>query len=287
LIILFSLVLKAKRKVNITIDKVEKYINEGRGQGVLEQYKPWLTIQSFPSMGRVTRLKGYKTGRIHHLLSELELMYFYMLEWDQDVYDIREHFPLFDLGIVIDQNKIVTSKKTLKLLDLPYIFATNFLVTYKDKDGSLHYAARSIKYEKAIEKTGVTDKLKLQQLYWAKKEVEFKVVTEKDINIVKAKNIESIHTFLISDSGLIDKELLTVYAIDMIKFLFNSRDPITKSLEIFEHRNELYEGTGLKMLKYLIAHRKITVDMECSLDFFKPFNKLITEVDYDPTKFSL
>lgn len=62
----------AKRK---RVQNIDKFIKEGRGQGQFENYKPWLTIQDVPSLGRVTRLKGLTTNRQHEFLSDLERDY--------------------------------------------------------------------------------------------------------------------------------------------------------------------------------------------------------------------
>ena len=56
----------AKRKNNWDANKLDRWIKEGRGQGEGENYKSWLTIQDFPSMGRATRVFGWTTNRIHH-----------------------------------------------------------------------------------------------------------------------------------------------------------------------------------------------------------------------------
>ena len=52
--------------------KFERYIKEGRGQGNGENYKPWITVSDFPSMGRSARSPGWKTNRVHHFLSDHE-----------------------------------------------------------------------------------------------------------------------------------------------------------------------------------------------------------------------
>ena len=49
-------------------------------KGELMEYKPWIQIQDFPSKGIVSRVKGRTTGRIHHLMSNLELRYFLLLD---------------------------------------------------------------------------------------------------------------------------------------------------------------------------------------------------------------
>ena len=82
-------------------NQYRKYLAEGRGQGVLKNYKPWIQIQDFPSRGIVSRVKGRKTGRVHHLMSNLELEYFYLLDWSEKTQDIREQYPLEDLTMAI------------------------------------------------------------------------------------------------------------------------------------------------------------------------------------------
>lgn len=63
--------------------KYRRYLAEGRGQGELSEYVPWVQIQDFPSKGIVSRVKGRTTGRVHHLVSNLELWYFYLIDWSE------------------------------------------------------------------------------------------------------------------------------------------------------------------------------------------------------------
>jgi hypothetical protein len=50
----------------------DRMLRNGRGQGHLSAYKPWITVYDFPSNGKVARILGKKTNRVHHLLSSLE-----------------------------------------------------------------------------------------------------------------------------------------------------------------------------------------------------------------------
>ena len=61
----------AKTPKGWTEAKIARYVKEGRGQGELSTYKPWLTIQDVPSSGRVHRVMGWKTEREHHFLSDM------------------------------------------------------------------------------------------------------------------------------------------------------------------------------------------------------------------------
>ncbi|HAD49393.1 MAG TPA: heteromeric transposase endonuclease subunit TnsA, partial [Idiomarina sp.] len=71
-----------------------RWIKEGRGSGQHADYKPWLTVRDLPSLGRVHRVFGHKSRRTHHLLSDLELSVFLLLEWHSEITQVREQFPL-------------------------------------------------------------------------------------------------------------------------------------------------------------------------------------------------
>lgn len=58
---------------------------QGRGQGAGSDYKPWLTVRDVPSEGRSHRVFGHLTQRTHHLLSDLELATFLLLQWRPSV----------------------------------------------------------------------------------------------------------------------------------------------------------------------------------------------------------
>ncbi|MCC1496909.1 TnsA endonuclease N-terminal domain-containing protein [Alcanivorax sp. 1008] len=75
-------------------DRTLKWIRDGRGFGSGKDYVPWLTVRDVSSKGRVHRVQGHLSQRTHHLLSDLELSTFLLLEWNPRVSDIREQFPL-------------------------------------------------------------------------------------------------------------------------------------------------------------------------------------------------
>lgn len=72
-----------------------RWLQEGRGQGRLNSYKPFLNVRDNKSLTeRSSRVYGYKTQRTHHLFSDLELALFLALDRIQEVEDIREQIPL-------------------------------------------------------------------------------------------------------------------------------------------------------------------------------------------------
>lgn len=69
----------ARRKYSVDEALIARYLKEGRGTGLGADYKPWLRISDVPSLGRSHRLRGIKTGRVHHFLSDIEVNLFYLL----------------------------------------------------------------------------------------------------------------------------------------------------------------------------------------------------------------
>ena len=134
--------------------KIERFHKEGRGKGRGAEYKPWLTIHDVPSRGRSHRLQGIKTGRVHHLLSDLECNFFYLLDWSEPVTDIRERFPLEreatrriaeGLGI---NHPIDVATRT------PLVMTTDFLIDVV-RDERLTLMARTVKMSEDLDKPRV------------------------------------------------------------------------------------------------------------------------------------
>ena len=178
----------AKRTNRWTEDKIVRYYVEGRGNGELSNYKPWLTIQDVPSTGRVHRLKGWKTNRIHHLLSDLERDYFYLLDWTEDVIDIREQYPLDREKTVQIAEKKQINHPVDSTTRTPIVCTTDFLVTIRKGKEILHIA-RTIKPHEKLNDKRVIEKFEIERQYWADSNVDWGIVTELDLPKETCKNI--------------------------------------------------------------------------------------------------
>ena len=102
----------------------------------------------------MSRVKGKTTGRIHHLLSNQELWYFYLLDWSEKAMDIREQFPLLELEEAI---KIADSLGIRYPYDkksgFPYVLTSDFLITTGQET-----IARSVKLAKDLDNPRVLEK---------------------------------------------------------------------------------------------------------------------------------
>lgn len=171
-----------------TKQKIERYRKEGRGKGIGETYKSWLTTSDMPNEYNEPMLMtpySWKHQRIYYLLSELDIAYFYMLEWDDNVIDIRENFPLEQEILT----KIVESYDINNRKQLPLFVTTSFLITTQSGD----IVARSVLREKDLKDPKQLQKLKIQQDYWKTLGIEWGIVSDKDINWTLARNVEKLH----------------------------------------------------------------------------------------------
>lgn len=82
---------------------LERKLKEGRGTGEKENYKPWIYARETASLGTTSTPYSYKEGRKIQCLSQAEAKVFYLLEFDPDITDIREQYPLLPVeeGIAI------------------------------------------------------------------------------------------------------------------------------------------------------------------------------------------
>ena len=263
----------AKRDTTWTVAKYKRFLSENRGAGELASYKPWLSIQDFPSKGRVSRVKGWKTNRIHHFFSDIQTRCFYMFEWNDEVVDIREHYPLLDLVEVVKEDKDL-KQDFFTNEEPPYILTTTFLLTLRNHK----YVARTIKSSSELEKKSVLERLEIERRYWTAKQIDFGIITQKEIPIKMVKNIEWVHQSLYTfeERGL-TKKLLENYCTILIDKFRDSNYSIRKITSDFDKENNVSDGTGLYIFKYLLASKFITIEMNESIDITKSNPKLIID----------
>nr|WP_026682637.1 heteromeric transposase endonuclease subunit TnsA [Priestia megaterium] len=241
---------------------INRFLKEKRGQGTGKDYKPWLQVQDIASKGRSTRTIGHTTQRVHHLLSDLQLYYFYLLEFDENVTDIREQYPLLDFH---DMNIQVDEGLTKKLFDtktqVPHIFTVSFLVTRKAENGEHYYQARIIKQSQELEKNATLQRLELQRRYFEKKGIEFGIVTEKEINKQLARNIGwALNSYDIQDYPSLIMNLPHLKR-DMVQYLSNKVHTFQSIFHRLEREYNLDEGLGLILFKHLIANKEISMNL--------------------------
>lgn len=268
----------AKRKRTVTEEAIKKRIQDGRGAGRGKDYLPWLFIHDVPSKGLAWRRKGWKTGRPHHLLSNREDDFFLIQEWNLAVTDIREQYPLLPLEETltiaeqcgIRHPSVRHPKKPGEYI--PVVMTTDFVLTISE--GLNHFdRARTIKYAQDLQSQRTLEKLEIERRYWAKRNIDWAIVTEREISRIFAQNVRLLHKHLrIEDRVALPETTLRKAAMMMTSETLQSTYSLSYIALACDERLHLQPGTCLTVAYHLLATRQWKIDMSVPI---QPGNRLI------------
>lgn len=267
----------ARRRYSFDEDRIALFHKEGRGTGRGGDYKPWLTVQDVPSSGRVHRVRGLKTGRQHHLLSDIEWRHFLLFDWADDTEDIREQFPLDRVVTQRIAEEIGVRHPIDPTTKVPLVMTTDLVVDVID-GGRLVTLARAVKPAAELSKPRILEKLEIERRYWLSQDVEWGVLTERDIPMASVSAILWVHQY-----GHLDNlsQPYPGYFEEKSQLILRELDfqPSRQSLRQFcrdmDERLDLELGTVLFLTRHLLAIKSLRCDMSeplndtVSLDRFK------------------
>ncbi|WDZ55085.1 TnsA endonuclease N-terminal domain-containing protein [Paenibacillus polymyxa] len=249
---------------------IENWIKQGKGQGIGGNYKPWFTARQVSSMGRTHNVSGIKTGREHLLLSDLEWYYFYLLEWSDVIQGFREQYPLLPIEETIDiayqlgiDHPVEPRKKELKVM------TTDFVIDKND----IPYAVVNIKPSNKITVREI-EKMEIERLYWEKRQVEWSLVTEKDIPLTYAMNIRYVHKAHHLNLHHISSKQVMKAKLLMEPLLIKKSDKLTDITDFVDDTLGFSPGNCLVIVRHLIITKKWAVDMNVKIDPNRPLELL-------------
>ncbi|NFH69609.1 heteromeric transposase endonuclease subunit TnsA [Clostridium botulinum] len=268
----------AKRK---RIQNIEKMIKEGYGKGMGSNYKPWIKIQDVPSLGRVTRVKGMKTGRQHELLSDMERNYFYILEYCDDVADIREQYAL----LPIEETIYIANELGIEYPKNPetnenVVMTTDFLITISNSEVTKE-VARTIKSKDDLLNRRILEKFEIERVFWERRGINWAIVTEEEINKTIAHNISFIHGY--KDITNVDSfkqiEILEIKDLiyEFLKRIVDDERSMRDICSEFDSDMNLEKGSGVSIFKYLIINKIIKVNILEKININKKIEILCIE----------
>ena len=251
---------------------MENKLAEGRGQGCMGKYTPWLFVHEVPSKGLVSRIKGWKTQRSHHLLSLNELYYFYLLEWNDEVIDIREQYPLLPLEETLSIAKELKIKHPFDTNNKEFnVVTTDFLISVKAGFGYT-LTARAVKPWEDLADRRTREKLAIEEQYWLNRQIPWQIVTERNIHLTIAKNIGFIHHKYNPENLPIDKSMIPAIRNVLEKRIIRYPN-LTLSNCCLEVDNtfHLAPGSSLAVVRHLLANKVWLTDMTSQINPDRPF----------------
>lgn len=240
---------------------IDRRIKEGRGQGQGSDYKPWLLVQDVASRGLATRIKGMKTRRVHHFLSQLELNYFYLLEWSEKVVDIREQYPLLPIEetVAIAQQCQIRHPVDPKTQN-PIVMTTDFLISQSHCIGTKEQA-RTVKTAADLQSERTIEKLEIERQYWLSRDIDWGIVTEHEIPTILAKNIAWLHPYFSTEDLSLSHQQIHQIATALTLRVATNNQPLADIAADCDDVLGLPPGFSLSVARHLIANRQWLVDM--------------------------
>lgn len=252
------------KRSNVTLADIARWRKQGRGCGEGRDYKPWLRVRDVPSKGRSSRIKGMKTHRVHHLLSDLETKHFLHLDFNPQVTDIREQYPLFPLGQPIAiANSLGISYPRYPGTNTPFVLTTDFLVTFRNQKGELSKFARTIKYREELSDDRALEKLEIERVFWKLQEIPWQVDTE-DLNKTLVTNLNWLrpHLHLVKTSQAIEKLPKFLGA---LRIRLEGHETLKDLIKFASNDANLLYQEGMLYFRFLAWHRVIEIDLESTL----------------------
>ncbi|WBW98088.1 TnsA endonuclease N-terminal domain-containing protein [Oceanirhabdus sp. W0125-5] len=235
---------------------------ERRGIGTCEEYKPWLKVHEFSSEGLASRVMGWKINRKYQLMSKLEREYFFLAQWEDNVVDIREQFPLLPIEeTILIAKKLGYKHPTNRSINKEIVMTTDFVITL-EKNNERYDIARTIKPSSKLTPR-VKEKFLIEQEYWKRRNIDWGVITEKQIDKVKARNIEFLYqSFFWNKNIHITNNDLQKLISQFIFMLEVNQSDIKKTVSEFDILMNWEVGESLSFLKYLLAHKIVHTDLK-------------------------
>lgn len=236
--------------------KNARWIKQGRGKGAGHDYKPWLTVRDVPSEGRVHRVFGHLTKRTHHLLSDLELATFLMLQWRETTTDIREQFPLERALTEQISNEMGVLHPAQKGI-LQYM-SSDFLVNSEERH--LPVFALQVKPSSKLCDPRTVEKLEIERRYWKHKEIPWFIVTEEQIPRIVFENIDWLYNL---QSEQDNEEEGVVHQLELYSEWLK-KYPNLKLIELCKKLDVAYSlelGESLFQIRNLLAKRYFHFDI--------------------------
>lgn len=240
---------------NKRIDPSHEKRLKARGKGVGKAYEPFIKVHEVSSQGESVRIRSASVGRVHHLLSGIELFAFLVFDQFEKTIDIREQYPL-----PIEDSLDICARLGIRhpqIRGLLNVVSTDLLIDLS----SGKQLAIAVKPSSELAKPRVIDKLQIEKSFWEARGVEWRIFTEREITDGMRENLLWIQPYLNPD--MTDHQELSVAEVrDLLHRL--ETHPRTKTTRLCAKLDDQYglePGFHLSTLRHAVAFRFIRVPL--------------------------
>jgi len=243
----------------------ERWIRQGRGQGLGASYQPWIKVGEFPNRTNSYRVKSLVTDRTHHYFSAIEYRHHLVAEYAGCI-DIREGYPVHP----ISETLALAHEEGIAHPDFAghmCSITTDSLLTIDN--GAVQYVLpRSIKWTSELRDPRVLEKLELERLAWSRRGQGWELLTERELPLVLEKNLRWIRGWQAAErsepnSVLLDEFLIALEMQDL-------QQPLGTVLERTAKKLHVSKMMSIFLFRYAAWHRRFDVDLYSPLELGRP-----------------
>lgn len=242
-------------------EQIARFARSGRGSGVGADYKPWLTVHNVPSRGQSARVLSSKSGRLVHLLSQNEQRYHLILEWSDQVVDIREQYPLLPVDETLDLARRLGVKHPGKA-QKPAALTTDFLITVRAGHRTTD-RARTLKQRKELSNPRVLEKFEIERRYWMDRGIDWGIVIADDLPLVVCRNLDWLYSYWSVDalSPMTRQQIERLSKAIIERAAEGAGTSLVAMCSRIDSDRHVPEGSSLAVARFLLANKVLLADL--------------------------
>ncbi|WP_367397303.1 TnsA endonuclease N-terminal domain-containing protein [Clostridium sp. MSJ-8] len=165
------------------------------------------------------------------------------------------------------------------------VMTTDFLITVDTGDG-IKEVARTIKSKDDLLNKRILEKFEIECIFWQKRNIDWAIVTEEEINKTIAHNISFIQGYrnIKNVDGFNNLDSLEIQDLiyEFLKRIIDNKKSVRSIALQFDKDMNLENVCGLSVFRYLIINKIIEIDITKKIDVNK--NVHILSVSSDEVK---
>lgn len=266
------------RRKKVREADIRKLLREGLGQGEGSAYKPWQTVHSFSSRGNSHRIHSVKTGRTHHLFSNIERALFLKAEFGENFVDFQEQRAM-EREHTLAIAKVLDIRHPVFIgTQVPFVMTLDAVVVRRGDDGKLYREAYDAKESSALLDPRTLQKLDIHRAYCEQRGWKHTIVTNDTFPREVIRNLEWIRAGArkpleaLTVHGLFDDLPARMLAEVLEK---QPRTIVKDYCAQFDERHGLLPGTGIRVMQVLLWQHDLAVELSHGPIHLMPVDTLL------------
>lgn len=249
-----------------------------RGKGVRQgvQYKPWFKIRDVPSTGTSSSISGIINQRPHNLLSELETIYFYLIERQNSTVDIQEQWPILDIDRTLELCAENGVRHTFRGSN-PEPFTIDFLITSKNEQDQLVVRAASIKTPEDANNPLIRQRLIIEYLWCKERGIEWKLIDTTGFTKTVLENLRFMRSWYRHRYS--PNQKIEALFIQYFNFYYGKNIILSEINNHISKKMRITADQALDIFRYCTWFNLIEISLEHSLALDKPI--ILKSSNYD------